>query len=167
MPILVIVQGIIQSHDSNLELQMLKNLKKSVSTLMIGAALGTATMTAPTPNANAGILLAPIGIGIILIVVGLLDKSLGLVILSNPDGSISQDSLSSNLMQKYQSLGMDNQTASDLASMIKEKASATQVDANGKVAVNFSKAELSDGLRASNVESDNTALFAQLSQDLQ
>jgi len=143
----------------------MKVFKKILSTLMIGAVLGAGSMIAPS-NAKAGIILCPAGIGVFLIVIGILNDNLGLLILSDTDGSVSKDALRGTLMNKYQALGMSNQVAGDLASLIKDKAAATKANDEGKINVSFSAEELSQGLEASNIESDNSELFNQLVNDL-
>ena len=146
---------------------MFKRFKNFASVLTIGAVLGSAAMSVGSPSADAGIILAPIGIGIILIIVGVADQSLGLVILSNNDGSLKQDSLTTDLMNKYQHLGIDTQTASDLGLLISRKYQNVRATAsNARVSINLTKEELAIGLRASNIEADNPALFNQLIIDL-
>ena len=145
---------------------MFKKVKKIVSILSIGAVLSAGSM-ATAPQANAGLIFCPFyGVGLVLVIIGIYDNNLGLVILANSDGSANQDSLSTNLMNQYSNLGMSNQAANDVAGLIKDKAKSSLPDANGKVSVNLSAQELSQGLQASNVENDNPALFKQLVTDL-
>jgi len=145
----------------------MKKMKKIASILSIGAVL-TAGSMAQAPRANAGIILCPAyGVGLILIVFGVVYDNLALVILSDTDGSVNKDALTSTIMTKYQDKGITNSVASDVAQLIKDKAKSQTADANGKVSVNLSAEELSQGLQASNVQFDNPALFNQLATDLQ
>ena len=141
-------------------------MKKLISVLSIGALLSVGSM-AQAPSANAGILLCPFyGTGLVLVVIGAIYESIGLIILADNDGSMNKDALTATLMDKYQGLGMSNSIASDLTRAIKEKALTTKPAADGKISINLSSEELSQALQASNVENDNPALFVQLATDL-
>jgi len=145
----------------------MKKIKKLVSVLSIGAVLSAGSM-AQAPSANAGIILCPAyGAGLVLIIIGAIYDSLGLIILADTDGSMNKDALIAALMNKYQGLGMSNSVAADTAHLIKEKALTAKAGADGKIMVNVTAAELSQALQASNVEMDNPALFSQLVNDLQ
>ena len=144
----------------------MNKMKKLVSVLSIGAMLTVGSM-AQAPSANAGIILCPAyGVGLILIVIGAVENSLGLIILSDTDGSMNKDALSASLMTKYQDLGISNSDANDVSHMIKEAAKSAVADVNGKVSISISAEALSQGLQASNMQVTNPALFNQLAIDL-
>jgi hypothetical protein len=143
---------------------MIQRLKKAVSVLMVGAALSSGAMTVSAQKADAGIILAPAGIGIFIIIWGIAAHNLGLLILGT-DGTPDQTALTNTLAQQYTTL--DNDTITDLATAITNKTQTTSADASGRITVTMTRTELSTALAASNIEKDQPAVFNQIVTDLQ
>jgi len=101
----------------------MKSLKKIATTLALATTLFT---TIPAPKANAGLILLPAGVGVVILIVGLMQNSLGLVIL---DGEQSlQNQIESKIGQKYTFID-DAQAVKDLAALITEKLANTDLSA--------------------------------------
>jgi len=112
-------------------------LKKILSSLVIAATL---SMGVSSPqSAQAGIILSPVVIGIVLIVIGIEDNNLGLVVLGE-DGAVNRDQLAAKIQAKY---GLEDQAvAAAFADTIRAKALTAPVDAKGAKTVNLSKDEV-------------------------
>jgi hypothetical protein len=80
-------------------------------------ALAFGIMTASMPRANAGIILAPTGVGLIFIIVGIVHDNLTLLIL---DGSNSQSVVEKALSEKYSFID-DQQAIKELSAEIAKK----------------------------------------------
>ena len=111
-------------------------IKKTVSTLIIAATLGLST---PSQPAQAGIILTPVLVGIVLLVYGI-EYNNALWIVLDADGNLPQDALAQNLAAKYPFI--DNRDViNTLAIAIREKAVSTPV-VDGKKNVTLTRAEV-------------------------
>ncbi len=136
-------------------------LKKSVSALLVAASLSTA---APTPQAQAGIILTPVAVGVVLIILGIKFHNKLLIIL-DADGNISQGSLEQSLTEKYGFI--DNQDViRNLASAIREKAAST-TEVNGSKTVRLSRGEVLSIIAPTGLADLNPSAVEGLIQDLQ
>ena len=98
---------------------MLK-LKSILATL---ALCSTLTLSVPAPKAEAGIFLAPTGVGILMIILGAARDDLFLLILDGQD-NVSQ--MEEKLAAKYNFID-DQQALKDLSALIVKKVKTTQV----------------------------------------
>lgn len=138
----------------------MKTLKKFVVTGMIAASLAAI----PVRQANAGIILLPCGVGIVLIILGALADD-ALMILLDGNGNLSQDSLESALSKKYAFLD-DRDVVRNLATAIREKAAST-VEVDGKKSVSLSREEVLAVLEPTGLAELNPAAVEQIVTDLQ
>lgn len=97
---------------------------KKFAKLMIAPVLAMSLSLTPTSKAHAGIILAPTGLGIILIVLGVMRDNLTLLIL---DGSSAQSNIEKELSRRYTFID-DQQAIRDLAGAITKK-----LEAQGKI----------------------------------
>jgi hypothetical protein len=140
----------------------MSRFKKSVSTLMIAASLGTVT-PAPKP-AQAGIILTPVAVGVVLIILGIHYHNKLLIIL-DADGNVSQGSLEQTLSDRYSFI--DNQDViSNLATAIREKASS-MIEENGRKVVRLTRGEVLGILAPTGLADVNSSAVEALIQDLQ
>lgn len=139
----------------------MQKIKKAVSALLVAGVLAAA----PVAPAQAGIILAPTGVGLILLIVGLVYGDPILIIL-DADGNLSQDSLAKALDAKFPQINDSDVTAA-MAAKIREKAASTAANAKGEKSVTLSRAELSDILAPTGLEETNSAAFEQIVSDLQ
>ena len=93
----------------------MKSLKKIIAGLALSVTLFTAV---PAPQAQAGLILLPTGVGVVILIIGAIQNRLGLIIL---DGSTAvADQIQDSLATKYPFI--DDQVAlADLAKLIAEK----------------------------------------------
>ena len=119
----------------------MKNFKKVVSAFLIASTL---SISASTPPAKAGIILAPAGVGVVLLIVGVIYHN-KLMIILDADGNLSQSSLEKGLDAKYSFID-DQDVVRNLASSIREKA-ASAVEVDGKKLVRLSREEVLDILQ--------------------
>jgi hypothetical protein len=139
----------------------MKPLKKSISALVIAATLSTST---PAPQAQAGIILAPVAVGIALIILGIHYHN-RLMIILDADGNINQQSLEKGLAQKYSFI--DNaDVIRSLASAIREKAAST-AEVDGQRMVRLSRAEVLSILAPTGLADLNPSAVDALIQDLE
>ncbi len=92
--------------------------------LLAAPTLALALTMTPSSKAHAGIILAPTGLGIILIVIGVMRDNLTMLIL---DGSSAQSSIEKELSRRYTFID-DQQAIRDLAGAISKK-----LEAQGKI----------------------------------
>ena len=98
---------------------MLK-LKSILATLALSATL---TLSVPAPKAEAGIFLAPAGVGILLIILGAARDDLFLLLL---DGQDHASQMEEKLTAKYNFID-DQQALKDLSALIVKEVKNTQV----------------------------------------
>ena len=113
-----------------------KNYLMSLMSLMIASLL---LFSQPVKKAEAGIILVPVLIGIVLLVVGIENHDVLLIILG-ADGNISQDALEQSLDKKYAFID-DLNVIHQFALMIKEKAKSV-IEVNGQKLVTFTAEEV-------------------------
>ncbi len=113
----------------------MKKFFKLLAAPVIALAL---TMT-PASKAHAGIILAPTGVGIILIVLGVMRDNLTLLIL---DGSSAQSNIEKELSRRYTFID-DQQAIRDLAGAITKKFEA-QGKITQEVEIKLDKGEILD-----------------------
>lgn len=138
----------------------MQKIKKAVSALLIAGVLAAA----PVAPAKAGLILSPVGVGLVVLVIGLVYGDPFLIIL-DADGNASQDSLTSALDAKYPQIGDADVTAA-LAAKIREKAASIAANEKGEKNVTLTRAELSEVLAPTGLEEANTAAFEQIVSDL-
>jgi len=139
-------------------------MKKIKQFLATAAIASTILNVAPAPKAQAGIILTPVLVGIVVLVEGIRMHSWGLIVLG-ADGNMKQDSLEKALSTQYSFID-DRDVVSTLASTIREKAiSAPVVD--GKKLVTLSKDEVLNILAPTGLAELQPEAVAQLVQDLQ
>jgi len=113
----------------------MKLLKKIATTIALATTLFT---TVPAPKANAGLILLPAGVGVVLIVLGVVYDRLGLFIL---DGEQTlQDQLATQISEKYSFID-DAQAVKELASLIASKVESADLNAD-KTVVSVSREEI-------------------------
>jgi hypothetical protein len=139
----------------------MQKIKKAVSALLVAGVLAAA----PVAPAQAGIILAPTGVGLIVLIIGLVYGDPLLIIL-DADGNLSQDSLAKALDAKYPQINDSDVTAA-MAAKIREKAISTTANAKGEKNVTLNRAELSEILAPTGLEEANSAAFEQIVSDLQ
>jgi len=137
------------------------NLKKLSSSLLIASTLAVAT---PAPQANAGIIFAPVAVGIAVLVVGIIYRDTLLIVL-DADGNLSQSSLEANLAKKYSFID-DRDVIHGLASAIREKAITAPV-IDGKKTVSLSKDEVLNLIAPTGLADLQPAAVEALVQDLE
>lgn len=105
----------------------MKKIKLTVAALVAALVVSTAQ----APKAEAGIILSPVGVGVVLFVLGVVHHNPYLIVL-DADGSMSQSSLEATFAHTYPFI--DNQDAiRNLAALVKEKAEiAAEKDKGGK-----------------------------------
>jgi hypothetical protein len=113
----------------------------------------------PKPEARAGIILAPTGIGIVLIVIGIVHDRLGLLILET-DGADGK--LEAGFASRYGHLTSNPQVFANLASMVSAKVPAEGVQE--EIELKFSRLEI---IRALGPAAANRALVDAVAADLQ
>ncbi len=139
----------------------MKNLKKSVSALVIAATLSS---SAPTPQAQAGVILTPMAVGIALIILGIHYHN-KLMIVLDADGNINQQSLEKGLAGKY--AFVDNaDVIRNLASAIRDKAAST-AEVDGQRIVRLSRSEVLSILAPTGLAELNPSAVDALIQDLE
>jgi hypothetical protein len=135
-------------------------LKRVLSPLLIAATLSTGVMRAQP--AEAGIILTPLIVGIVILVVGLEDHNLGLVILGQ-DGNLNRDQLATKIQTQYNL--EDPAIAQQFADAINAKAATTQAAANGAKTVSLSRDEVMNILAPTGLDVLNPALVDQMVSD--
>jgi hypothetical protein len=157
---------------------MIQRLKKTVSVLMLGAALSTGVLTASAPQADAGIILAPVGVGFVVLYFGLVEHRAWMIVLGT-QGTTTQTDLGTALAQKYPTL--DSNTVNELATAITTQATSPTATTNTTttttttgattthtaVTVTMTRDQLSTALKDTNVEFDQPGVFNQIAMDLQ
>jgi hypothetical protein len=136
-------------------------LKKVLSPLLIAATLSTGVMRAQP--AEAGIILTPLVVGIVILVVGLEDNNLGLVILGQ-DGNLNRDQLAAKIQAQYNL--EDPAIAQQFADTINAKAATAEVSANGSKSVSLSRDEVLNILAPTGLDVLNPSLVDQMVSDL-
>ena len=140
----------------------MKKLKRAMTSLLIAASL---TVAVPSPQpAQAGIILTPFLVGIVLLVYGI-EYHNPLWIVLDADGNLSQDSLEKSLTQTYSFID-DRDVIHNLAAMIREKAIHTPV-VDGKKNVTLSKDEVLNILAPTGLADLQPEAVARLVKDLQ
>jgi hypothetical protein len=139
----------------------MKNLKKSVSALVIAATLSTA---APAPQAQAGVILTPMAVGIALILLGVHYHN-KLMIILDADGNINQQSLEKGLSRKYAFID-NSDVVRNLASAIRGKAASTP-EVDGQRMVRLSRSEVLSILAPTGLAELNPSAVDALIQDLE
>jgi len=140
----------------------MNKIKKTVSTLIIAATLGLSA-SAPQP-AQAGIILTPVLVGIVLLVYGI-EYNNALWIVLDADGNLPQDALAQNLAAKYPFID-DRDVINNLAIAIREKAVTTPV-VEGKKNVTLTQTEVLTILAPTGLADLQPQAVQQLVQDLQ
>ena len=139
----------------------MKTFQKAVSALLILGALSAA----PVASSQAGIIFAPAGVGIFLLIVGLINNDPVLIIL-DADGNANQDSLTAALDAKFPRIN-DREVTTALAAKIRAKAVSTQANAKGEKNVSLTRAEVSEILAPTGLEESNVDSFNQIVAALQ
>lgn len=139
----------------------MRNLKKSVSALVIAATLSTA---APAPQAQAGVILTPMAVGIALILLGVHYHN-KLMIILDADGNMNQQSLEKVLAQKYAFID-NSDVVRNLASAIRGKA-ASIPEVDGQRMVRLSRSEVLSILAPTGLAELNPSAVDALIQDLE
>ncbi len=141
----------------------MKNIKQYSSALLIASTLAFTTPTF-APQAKAGIIFAPVAIGIVMLVIGIIDHNTLLIVL-DADGNLSQSSLEKNLAQKYSFID-DRDVIHTLASTIRDKGmSAVEVD--GKKTVRLTRNEVLEALAPTGLAELQPAAVEGLIRDLE
>ena len=137
-------------------------LKKTVSAFMIASSLGVANPGAP--EAQAGIILTPVAVGVVLIILGIHYHNKLLIIL-DADGNLSQGALEQTLADRYDFI--DNQDViTQLATLIREK-SASSVEENGRKTVRLDRGEVLSILAPTGLADLNREAVEQMIKDLE
>jgi hypothetical protein len=134
--------------------------KKVLSPLLIAATL-TAGMMKPAP-AEAGIILTPLVLGVVILVVGLEEHNLGLTILGQ-DGNLNRDQLAAKIQAQYNL--EDPAVAQQFADAINAKAAATPVATNGTKTISLSQDEVMSILAPTGLDVLNPSLVQQMVTD--
>jgi hypothetical protein len=139
----------------------LRKIKKSISAVMVAATLGAAS---PIPRADAGIILTPVAVGVVMIVLGIVYHNKLLIIL-DADGKLDRSALEQSLAEKYPFI--DNQDViRALATAIREKADSV-TEQNGSKTVQLSRGEILQILSPTALAELNPSAVEGLIQDLQ
>ena len=143
---------------------------KAASVFAITASMTAGSLAMTAPQANAGLLIAltargQVGfeVGAIVAVVGLLTLDPFLLLLG-ADGNISADQLTAKIASDYPQL--DRLSAGDLAKAVTEKARVVPSDDSGRKLITLDRNEVSQAMRASNVEFAQPDLFEQIASSL-
>ncbi len=139
----------------------MKKIKQAFSALIIATMIGSAV---PAPQAQAGIILVPFVVGIVILVIGIENNDLLMIVL-DADGNISQGSLEANLSKKYSFID-DREVIHNLATSIREKSISTPV-VDGKKSVTLSQTEVLDILAPTGLASLQPEAVQGLIRDLQ
>ncbi len=137
-------------------------IKRALSVLLIAA---TCSVALPARQANAGIILLPFGIGVLLVIMGAVYNDAGLLLL-DADGNVKQDALESALAKKYSFID-DRAVVSNLALAIREKAASAEADKNGQKIAALSRAEVLNILAPTGLVELDPAAVEQVISDLQ
>jgi len=131
------------------------NVKKIIATLSLASLFFVAI---PQQRANAGILLSPAGgSGVILIVLGVVYDSLGLIILNDEP----TDAMVRNMENRYGNLTDNQQVFINLSDLIMTKIEKTDITTETELA--FSLEEIKSTLGAS---VNNSELLEKVKEDL-
>ncbi len=139
----------------------MKKIKKFFASLIIAATL---VNTTPAPQAQAGIILVPVLIGIVFLVIGIENNDVLLIVL-DADGNLPQDALEQNLSKKY-SFIEDRDVVRNLATIIREKAKVTPV-VNGQRLVTLAPTDVLTVLEPTGLAVLQPELVSGLIKDLQ
>ena len=136
--------------------------KKFISPILVAATLAAGVSVTSPQETQAGIILAPFVIGIVLIVVGIEENRLGLLVLGQ-DGLANRDQLSAKLQEKY---GLEDQAvAQQFADVIRSKAAVAPVDTKGAKTVTLSRDEVMNILAPTGLDDLNPNLVEQMVSD--
>jgi hypothetical protein len=143
----------------------MKSLKERISAPLLAATLAATLNTAtPAPQAQAGVILAPVAVGIALIVLGIHYHNRWMIIL-DADGNIDQASLEKGLSQKYSFID-NTDVIRNLAASIREKAAST-AEVDGTRMVRLSRSEVLSILAPTGLAELNPSAVDALIQDLE
>ncbi len=114
---------------------------KRIKNLMMSAVLATTLFAAiPAPKANAGLILLPTGVGVVILIIGVLRDRLGLIILDADQANV-QSQIEQKLGEKYSFID-DAQALKDLAAVVTSKISLDQTQ--DQIEVKLSRQEILD-----------------------